>query len=360
MSDPTLENFNILVIDDEETNVKLLDQMLATEGYRNVRSTSSSEEGLQCILSGWPDLVLLDLHMPQPDGYEILKQVRGGLGSSSGCPILVFTADAMVQTRREALKWGASDFLTKPGDMIEIILRVKNFLELRKLQKDLVAANMNLEQKVLERTQDLWEANLEVVFRLARAAEYRDDQTGEHVHRVADLAHRIAIQMGVPHYQAEMILLAGPLHDVGKIALADSILLKEGPLTEEEREIMKHHTTIGAGILANGKSDLLKTAEIIAVSHHERWDGKGYPFGLSGDSIPLVGRILAVADVYDALINKRPYKPAWPPEQAVEELRKNAGTQFDPAVVEAALVVLQETAEDAARKNPYPPGRHDF
>lgn len=336
-----LVDFNILVIDDEEANVKLLDQILATDGYRNVRITTSSQEGLDCILGGWPDLVLLDLQMPEPNGREILQQARQSGGSASSCPILVFTADATTPTRREVLKMGASDFLTKPGDMVEILLRVHNFLELRKLQKHLEQANITLEDRVLARTEELYEANVEVAYRLARAAEYRDDQTGGHINRVAELTHRIAVQLGVPQHQAELMRLAAPLHDVGKIALPDSILLKKGSLTDDEREIMKRHTVIGAGILAHGKSDLLRLAEVVAQTHHERWDGRGYPFGLSGDAIPLVGRIVAVADVFDALTSDRPYKEAWSVERALDEIRKCSGTQFDPQVVDASLFVLE-------------------
>ena len=337
MTDPALLGYHILVVDDEGINVNLLTQILQSEGYRNVRATTSSSEGLELILNGWPDLVLLDLHMPVPHGFEILEKVRRSGGPAARCPILIFTADAMVQTRRKALEAGASDFLTKPGDMVEILLRVKNFLELRRLQKDLEETNRTLEDKVLERTRQLWEANVEVVFRLARAAEFRDDQTGEHIKRVAALSHTLALELGLDQEEAELIRLAAPLHDVGKIALSDSILLKPGLLTEEERRIMEHHTEIGARILSHGKSDLLKVAEVIALTHHERWDGEGYPNGLAGENIPLVGRILAVADVFDALTHERPYKKAWPADEALSEIERNAGVQFDPLVVAAML-----------------------
>lgn len=337
MTDPELLEFHILVVDDESVNVNLLTQILQSEGYREIRATTDSSEALKIILSGWPDLVLLDLHMPMPGGLEILSEVRKSGGSSAGCPILIFTADATMQTRRRALEAGATDFLTKPGDMVEILLRVKNFLELRKLQRDLEYTNRTLEEKVLERTQQLWDANVEVVYRLAKAAEYRDDQTGEHINRVATLAHKLALELGIEEAGAELIRLAAPLHDVGKIALSDSILLKPGALSPEEREQMKLHTEIGARILSNGKSELLQMAEVIALTHHERWDGSGYPGGLSGEDIPLVGRILAVADVFDALTHERPYKRAWSTEEALVEIQVNASLQFDPRVVDAML-----------------------
>lgn len=350
MTDPALLGFNILVIDDEEVNVNLLNQILQSEGYREVFGTTSSATGLEIILSGWPDLVLLDLQMPMPNGQEILNRVKVSGSPSAGCPILVFTADATLQTRRRVLDAGASDFLTKPGDMVEILLRVRNFLELRRLQKNLEATNRTLEDKVMERTQQLWDANVEIVYRLAKAAEYRDDQTGEHINRVANLTYKLALHLGIDEREAEVIRLAAPLHDVGKIAISDSILLKPGKLTREEREIMQHHTEIGASILTNGKSHLLKIAEIIALTHHERWDGAGYPKGLSGKDIPLVGRILAVADVFDALIHERPYKEAWSEEEAIAEIQRNSGHQFDPQVVEAMLLTFGDEDSTGSRQ----------
>jgi putative two-component system response regulator len=334
--------FNILIIDDNAAEGKELQQILTGQGYGSVKVTPDSQQGLECLLAGWPDLVLLDLHMPAPTGFDILRRLRLSFGTTLACPILALTADATRLARREALQRGVSDFLAKPADTDEILLRIKHFLELRKLQKDLEYANRTLEEKVRDRTQELWEANVEVANRLARAAEYRDDQTGQHIQRVADLTWRIALQLGMPEDQSGLIRLAAPLHDVGKIAIPDAILLKPGPLSKGERETMKRHTIIGGGILAHGKSEILRIAEMIAVSHHERWDGTGYPFGLRGDAIPLVGRILAVADVFDALISERPYKTAWPKERALDEIRSCSGSQFDPQVVEAASVVLQD------------------
>ncbi|MEA2552492.1 MAG: cyclic di-GMP phosphodiesterase [Fimbriimonadaceae bacterium] len=341
MPDPSVIDYHILVVDDEPSNLKLLDQILTSEGYRNVRTTTDSKAGLDLILSGWPDLVLLDLKMPPPDGFQILKTVRSHPGTAAACPILVFTSDQTTLTRRTALELGASDFLTKPGDLIEIVLRVRNFLELRKLQRHLESANRTLEDKVLTRTQELKDANVEVVYRLARAAEYRDDQTGEHINRVGKLSYMLALKLGFSPEDAETVRLAAPLHDVGKIALSDSILLKQGPLTPDERKVMERHTVIGAGILAKGKSELLKMAEVIALTHHERWDGGGYPHGLAGENIPLVGRILAVADVYDALTHDRPYKKAWPRSKAIEEIEANAGYHFDPQVVAALMAIFR-------------------
>lgn len=356
MTDFELLEFHILVIDDEEVNVNLLSQILQSEGYKQIRVTTSSATGLEIILSGWPDLVLLDLQMPMPNGFEILSQVRMSGASSAGCPILVFTADATIQTRRKVLDAGASDFLTKPGDMVEILLRVRNFLELRRLQKNLEATNRTLEDKVMERTKQLWDANVEIVYRLAKAAEFRDDQTGEHINRVANLTHKLALHLGMDGLEAEVIRLAAPLHDVGKIAISDSILLKPGKLTPGEREIMQHHTEIGASILSNGKSKLLQIAEVIALTHHERWDGAGYPRGLAGNDIPLVGRILAVADVFDALIHERPYKKAWLPEKAIAEIQRNSGLQFDPKVVDAMVLTFAgETSTSNSDTGPIHP-----
>ena len=344
MAEHSIHESHILVIDDEPANTELLERVLGSAGYNSVHTMNDSQKGLETILTGWPDLVLLDMHMPGVDGYEVLRAARSHEGSALGCPILVFTADISLETRRKALECGASDFLTKPGDITEILLRVNNFLQLRKLQRDLEETNLTLEDKVRERTHELWEANLEVVYRLAKAAEYRDDQTGEHINRVAAFAHRIAIFLEVPRADAELLRLAAPLHDVGKIALPDSILLKPGPLTVDERKTMQAHTEIGAKMLSQGKSEILRLAEVIALTHHERWDGQGYPRGLAGEDIPLAGRILAVADVFDALTHERPYKKAWNHEQAIEEIERNQGSQFDPQVV-AAMMKTVRTAD---------------
>ncbi len=277
-----------------------------------------------------PDLVLLDLMMPHLDGYEVMRRLAPLTPAGTHLPVIVLTADTNPDTRRRALASGATDFLTKPFDVVEVALRVRNLLQVRKLAQ-------SLEGQVRERTRDLEAARVEVVERLAAAAEYRDDDTGQHTRRVGDLAARIAAALGRPADEVETLRLAAPLHDVGKIGVPDSILMKPGRLTPDEFAVMKTHAAIGGRILAGARFPLLLTAEAVARTHHERWDGTGYPAGLAGEAIPLAGRVVAVADVYDALTHARPYKAAWSPADAADEIRRQAGTQFDPAVVAAFL-----------------------
>jgi len=258
-------------------------------------------------------------------------------------PVLVLTADITTATRQRALAAGARDFLSKPLDPIEVRLRIGNLLETRRLQLGLLTQNEQLEASVRARTQDLERARLELLERLALAAEYRDDNTQEHAQRVGRTAALIADALGLPSPDAEVIERAAPLHDIGKIGIPDAILLKRAPLTDEEYALMRAHTTIGAQILSGSEFALLNTAELIARTHHERWDGGGYPNGLAGDAIPLAGRIVALADVFDALANERPYKDAWPLEEAVAEVVSLGETHFDPDVV-AAFAKLDHAA----------------
>jgi putative two-component system response regulator len=253
----------------------------------------------------------------------------------AAAPILVLTADITTAAKHRALKEGARDFLTKPLDEIEVLLRIKNLLENR-------FHHILLEKRVQERTQDLEKSQMEVLQRLALAAEYRDDDTRLHTRRVGQIARHIALALGWSAEQADLIFRASPLHDVGKIGIADAILLKPGKLTEEESTVMKQHTLIGGKILSESDSSWLQLAEEIALTHHERWDGTGYPAGLAGEDIPLVGRIVAVADVFDALTHERPYKHAWSTEEALAEIKKQSGRQFDPHVVEAFLRTLEK------------------
>jgi putative two-component system response regulator len=234
---------------------------------------------------------------------------------------------------------GARDFLTKPFDPSEVLLRVKNLLETRALHLELRGHNEALEERVRDRTKMLEGAQAEILDRLAIAANYRDDTSGEHSRGVGELSAAIARAAGLSVSDAELYRRAAALHDVGKLALPDSILLKPGPLTEEEYEIVKTHTTVGTRILSGGSFPLLRLAEEIALTHHERWDGSGYA-GLAGDGIPLAGRIVAIAEVFDTLIHDRPYKAAWPRAEAVEEIRSGSGVRYDPGLVDAFMQVV--------------------
>jgi putative two-component system response regulator len=320
----------VLIVDDEERNVRLLRSVLEADDYTNIESTSDSRRVVELFLDFKPDLVLLDLRMPYMDGFEVLRQLDAIVPEDSFLPIIVLTADITQEARERALSEGASDFLTKPFDITEVLLRIKNLLRTRHL-------NQSLEERVRERTQEIKATQLEVLERLARAAEYRDDDTGQHTQRVGEAATILAREMNLPEEQVKLIRRTAPLHDVGKIGVPDTILLKPSRLTPEEFDVMKTHTLIGAKLLSGGSSPLIKVAELIALSHHERWDGTGYPHKLAGDAIPIEGRILAVVDVFDALTHERPYKHAWTLREAMDEIEQQSHHQFDPRVVKAFL-----------------------
>lgn len=324
------KNARILIVDDQEANVRLLEGILKrAAGYHALRSTTDSREVMSLFGEFHPDLILLDLHMPHLDGFAVMEELKKVTMPGVFLPILVLTADVTPEAKQRALAGGAKDFLAKPFDPVEVLLRIKNLLETRFLH--------------LELQSQLADAHLEVIDRLAIAAEYRDDETGEHIKRVGQTSALLARALRLPSDQVLLIRRAATLHDVGKIGIPESILLKPGRLTPDEFEVMKSHTTIGARILSGGAFPLLQMAEEIALTHHERWDGSGYPRGLRGEAIPLVGRIVAVADVFDILSHPRPYKKAWTADEAIAELQRVAGTHFDPAVVSAFLDLHQDT-----------------
>lgn len=330
-----LKQLLILAVDDEASNLLLLRRALEHDGYARVETTTDPVRVPAMFAETRPDLVLLDLHMPGIDGFELMARLAALGGEATAVPFLVLTADITDETKRRALSLGARDFLTKPLDRIELLLRVRNLLQVKQLEDRLREHNAKLEDEVAERTRDLEHTRLEVLERLALAAEFRDDDTQEHAWRIGRICRRLAAAMGIADGDAELIERAAPLHDIGKIGISDRILLNPGKLSDPEFEVMKTHTSIGAQILAGGSSPLLRLAEHIAFTHHERWDGQGYPAGMRGEQIPLPARIVAVADVFDALTHERPYKRAWPVDAAVDEILSQAGRQFDPAVVEA-------------------------
>jgi putative two-component system response regulator len=319
----------IVVVEDGD-GASLLERMLHAAGYENVR-TAAAPAVLDVLLDRWdPDLVVLDLQLPNIDGFALLQRVV-----KLEIPCLVLTADDSPTVRRRALGLGARDFVTKPLDRVEVLLRVGNLLQTRRLQRALEDRNHDLQRWVRARTADLEDARKETLERLALAAEYRDDDTQMHTKRVGRTAALLATKLGLSPDVVEHIRLAAPLHDVGKIGIPDAVWLKPGKLTEHERRMLEEHTTIGARILSGSRSPILRMAEQVARSHHERWDGSGYPHGLEGDAIPLSGRITAVADVFDVLAHPRPHKQAWPLEKAVDEIRAQRGRHFDPGVVDA-------------------------
>jgi putative two-component system response regulator len=276
------------------------------------------------------------------DGFAVLEQLAPLIPGDSYLPILILTGDIRFEARQRALSSGAKDFLLKPFDMTEVLLRIKNLLETRSLYLLLQEQNQNLEVRVAARTRELEEARVEILQRLSDAAEYRDDDTGQHTKRVATIAVAIGRSMGLDHHTLELLRWSSPLHDVGKIGIPDSVLLKAGRLTDAEMEIMKAHTTIGARILMGGQSPLVQMAETIALNHHERWNGKGYPRQLSGEDIPLEARIVAVADVFDALTHTRPYREAWSIEATRTEIKEGSGKHFDPEIATIFLELSKD------------------
>lgn len=341
MATPPFEAARILIVDDDVRNLKLLQRLLGESGYTSVRITDDPRTALPLFAEFAPDLIVLDLHMPGMDGFEVMAELRPWIPEGTILPFLVITGDDHGQVKERALAAGAMDFLTKPFSGTEVRLRIQNLLRVRFLQVQLARQNDELEQRVRERTQKLEETRLEILTRLARAAEFRDDDTGEHTRRVGSMSGRTARLLGCSEEESELIERAATLHDIGKIGIPDAILLKPGKLTPPEFAVMRSHTTIGARILSGSDVPVLQTAAMIALTHHERWDGRGYPEGNLGADIPLVGRIVAAADLFDALTHARPYKRAWTREEALREVCAQAGRQLDPGVVEALLHVLQ-------------------
>lgn len=348
----------LVVIDDEPTNLRVAKVFLRREGFDRVETFNDPGEALQAVRRSPPDLILTDIRMPGLDGLDLIRVLRGD-PRLAVLPVIVLSASSDAETRAQALRLGATDFLNKPFDPVELAPRVRNLLLLKTHQDDLRRRAETLESLVRARTAELEASRREVIYCLARAAEFRDNETGRHVIRVGRYAALIADQLGCDRALCELIELAAPLHDIGKIGIPDAVLLKPGKLTPEEYEVMKRHAAMGEQIVrpragaepaerltvdvsaaAVPASPVLALAARIAGSHHERWDGTGYPLGLAGEAIPLEGRITAVADVFDALSSERPYKPAYPIDRCLEILRQGRGTQFDPAVLDAFLARL--------------------
>lgn len=334
----------VLIIDDSRSSLSYLMQTVEELEDCKVEGFIRPAEALRRATEKQFDLVLVDNIMPEMDGMVVTDRLRAMPGYQH-VPIIMVTSDVDPSTRLNAIGAGATDFLSKPFDPIELQARARNLLELRKAQKELADRALWLSAAVEEATSALVAREEEVIWRLARAIEYRDGDTGGHVSRVALISRLIAEGIGLPPETCRIIYLAAPLHDIGKIGIADAILGKPGKLTPEEFDVMRGHVTIGAKILADGTSDLVRVAEQIARSHHERWDGTGYPNRLKGEAIPIEARIVAIADVFDALTSERPYKKAWPVAAAYEEVVKGSGSHFDPACVDAFVARWDEISQ---------------
>ena len=336
-----VRNARILIVDDAPLNVALLEGILENAGYTAITSETDSTKVYDLYLQHDFDLILLDIQMPRVDGFAVMKQLIE-LARDDYLPILVLTASTDRATRLRALESGAKDYLTKPFERLEVLHRIRNLLVVRAQYIERKRQSERLEQMVRERTRELEQARFEIIHRLSRAGEYRDNETGMHVLRMSKSCQRLALAAGLSEAFGELILHASPMHDVGKIGIPDRVLLKEGPLDPEERALMQRHVEIGLSILGEHSGGLLRMATNIVVSHHERWDGTGYPNGLKGVGIPVEGRIAAVCDVFDALTSKRPYKAAWPVPDAIEYLRKHSGTHFDPNLVDSFIAILPD------------------
>jgi putative two-component system response regulator len=344
----TIERARILIVDDQEANVKVLDRILRKSGATDLHFAGNAAEAIGAFMTCRPDIVLLDLHLPDRSGLDVLERINQMVAGDDFVPVLMMTGDSAPEVKQQALAMGARDFVAKPFEFTEVLLRIRNLLETRWLHLRLREENATLDVRVRERTRELEETRTEMLERLGRAGEFRDDCTGQHARRVGELAGVLASAIGLSRAEAEIIRRAAPLHDIGKIGVPDSILLKPDRLTAEEFRVMMTHATLGSQILSGSQSDVLRCAEEIARSHHERWDGSGYPVGLKGDDIPLAARIVAVVDFYDALSSDRPYRKAWPREKIAAEIQRQRGVQFDPQIADKFLDLVAGFADRKA------------
>ncbi|VAX30037.1 Response regulator [hydrothermal vent metagenome] len=347
---PTFSNarsHTILIVDDSEANRMVLEGQVITLGHTPVLAENGLV-ALKKVTDIQPDLLLLDIMMPKMDGYQVLARLKS---DSTMChiPVIMVSANDEIESVVKCIEQGAIDYLVKPFSPVLLKARIKAALA-NKLLHDQEEAyretirkyNEKLEERVRERTKDLEETRLEVIQRLGRAAEYRDNETGQHVLRMSHYSARMAKELGVNDEGCHLLLLTSPMHDIGKIGIPDGILLKPGPLTDDERKIMETHSNIGGEILGGGKSELIKMAETIALTHQEKWDGTGYPKGLKGKEIPLVGQITAICDVFDAITSKRPYKEASSIEEALEYITIQSGKHFNPHLVKIFLKIVPD------------------
>ncbi|MDQ5916462.1 MAG: two-component system, response regulator RpfG [Pseudomonadota bacterium] len=331
----------IAIIDDSDINLTLLKHLVNKLGDCEPLLFVESPVGLQWCTDNVPDLVIVDYMMPDLDGIGFIQRFRA-LPGRADIPVLMITANDDKEIRYEALQCGANDFLTKPVDTVEFRARATNMLALRASQRRMANRNQELAEEVRKATAEIRAREQELLFRMSRAAEFRDPETGAHIQRMAHYSALIAGRLGLGEATQELLLQAAPMHDVGKIGIPDYILLKPGRLTPEEFEVMKSHARLGHELLQGSGSEILQAGAQIALSHHEKFDGSGYPVGLKTDGIPLFGRIVAVADVFDALTSERPYKKAWSLEQSQAFLRDGSGTHFDPRCVEAFLAAWDD------------------
>lgn len=342
---------NILIIDDDPSIAITLQRTLEVKGFKNIQCLNDPREVQDSFRKNPADIIVLDLRMPHLNGFEVIQNLHDEF-TDLVPPILILTAHIEKEYRYRALDMGAIDFITKPFDMNELLSKVRNLLDIQLAQKYMREQNLVLESLVQERTRELHHTRLQIVQRLGHAAEYRDNETGLHIIRISKICKLLGQASGMGEYESDLLLNASPMHDIGKIGIPDEILLKPASLNADEWEIMKNHSQIGANILSGDDSELLVMAHDIALYHHEKWDGSGYPHGLKGEEIPLVGRIGAIADIFDALASDRPYKKAWSIDKTIQYIKEASGSLFDPGLVEnfmkllpAILQIKQQFAE---------------
>ena len=337
----------ILVVDDQPQNIELLEAHLATQGY-DIVSAANGQEALEKLSKNEIDLILLDVMMPGMDGFEVTRRVRQD-DKHRLLPIILVTALRETQDRIKGIEAGCDDFISKPFDKMELLARVRSLLKV-KAYNDLLSNYQNeLELEVAKRTEELKQAferikaaSLDTIYRLSMASEYKDEDTGAHIKRMSRYSAAVARRLGLDENMVETILYAAPMHDVGKIGIPDQILMKPGKLDPAEWKIMKQHTVIGAKILEGSEAEFIRIGETIAQTHHEKWDGSGYPNNLKGMEIPITGRVTAIADVFDALLSKRPYKKPFSVEKSLAIIKVGRGSHFDPDVVDAFFAIQDE------------------
>ncbi len=326
----------ILLVDDDPVSLRVTDLMLRAEGYGNLDHASSGEEALRRMSAARPDLLLLDVMLPGMDGYEVAQRVKEN-SATQAVPIIMLTSLQDRQSRLLGLRAGVEEFLTKPVDRVELAVRVRNLLRLKEYSDFLADHAAILESEVRERTAALRNSYRDTIYVLTQAAEYKDEVTGAHVQRLSFYTALLAEELGMSAEFSDAIFYASPMHDIGKIGIPDHVLMKKGPLTEQEWGIMRSHSALGARILHHASSPYLRMGAEIALHHHERWDGGGYPNGLSGHAIPMSARIMAVCDQYDALRSRRPYKDALDHDATLAILTEGDGRtlpgHFDPQVL---------------------------
>lgn len=351
----------IYIVDDVPTNIELVENVLKTDNDTIIKKALNGKEFLDSVeKEGFPDLLILDLMMPVLTGFDVLKRLKEAR-EKSYFPIIVLSGLADRQSIKDALFLGADDYIIKPFFVDELKKRVYNMLKIKErdeMYNKLSSLDAVIESNLLAKLQMIEHTQLEIIMRLGKASEFRDDETGRHIERISDYVKLIAEDLCMSKEQVTMMRYASPMHDVGKIGIPDGILLKPDILTDDEFKIIKLHTVIGGKILGGTSLPLLELAREIAVSHHERWDGRGYPLGLRGNEIPLPGRIVAIADVFDALTSDRVYKSAWSIEQAFDYIKEQKGKQFAPEVVDSffrvsdAIIHIKKTKADTTSSIP--------